>query len=506
MWESIINGITKVNDFLNNIVWGWPAIILILGAGIVLSIRTKFLQLRKFGDSWKTTIIPTIKSLGKKKEADKGAISISQFEAFSAAISGTVGTGNIVGVVTAIITGGPGAVFWMWVCAFFGMVTNYSENILGLYYRTKDKQGNFSGGSFYYIANGAKLKWLGYLAALFCMLAAIGMSGVQTNTIAGALSSSIGSLTPSVNENTLKLILGIVVAFFTGLIIIGGIKRIGKVTSMLVPLMSLLFMILSIIMILIHVDHLPQALGMIFKYAFQFKAAAGGIFGYTFMVIVRKGMARGVFSNEAGLGSSVIAHSASETREPVKQGLWGVFEVFFDTFIICTLTSLMFLTTMDVKAFTGEENGTLMALEMFSHNYGTFGTIAFSIILPLFAFTTIVAWSYYGEKATEFFFQWLGEKGRKIAVMIFKVLFILLIIFAAVTNTSLAWAISDTANGLMAIPNLIGLIILSGTVVKLTKNYYDRKNGKKIEPMLSAYPDMNEEFKKDIMEGSDEKR
>lgn len=504
MWDKIIEGITAANAFVNDIVWGWPVIILILGTGILLSARTGFLQLRKFGDSLSTTIIPTIKSIGKKKTPDAGANSVSQFEAFSAAISGTVGTGNIIGVVAAILTGGPGAVFWMWISAFFGMVTNYAENVLGLYFRKKDENGNFSGGAFYYIRYGLKWKWLAYVAAVFCVLAAIGMSGVQTNKISGTVSGALGRVFTFENETVVKLIIGGVVAVFAGLIIIGGIKRIGKVASMLVPVMSLIFMVLALVTIGINITAVPRAFGTIFGYAFNFRSAGAGIFAYAFAVTIKKGMARGVFSNEAGLGSSVIAHSASETREPVKQGLWGVFEVFFDTFVICTLTALMFLTTFDLDALTGAEGDTSMAMEMFSSNFGGFGVVCFSIILPLFAFTTIMAWSYYGEKATEFLFGGLKGRGTKIAVMVFKILYIVLIVASAVVESDLVWAISDTANGLMSIPNLICVVALSGLVAKITKNYYQRKKDPSIPPLLSAYPDLNAEFTNDISSGDKE--
>jgi AGCS family alanine or glycine:cation symporter len=493
--ESILNAIEKGNDWLNGIVWGWPMIILILGTGLLLTILTKVMQIRKLGESMSTTILPTLKSLGKKQGEDKTAKSISQFEAFSTAISGTVGTGNIIGVTSAILTGGPGAVFWMWVSAFFGMITNYSENVLGLYFRKKDKEGNFSGGAFYYISEGLGWKWLGYLGAAFCMLAAIGMSAVQTNKISGTLSSGFASLNPS----AVKLVVGIIVAIVAALVIIGGIKRIGKVASILVPFMSLLFIILSIIIIISHIGKLGPALGAIFKYAFNFKAVGGGIFGYTFGTVIKKGMARGVFSNEAGLGSSVIAHSASETREPVRQGLWGIFEVFFDTFIICTLTALSILSTYDLTTIGTDDSA--VALGAFSNNFGIFGTVCFCIILPLFAYTTILAWSYYGEKGTEFLFQGLGKKGQSAAVMTFKVIFVLLIVVSAVIHGDLAWAIADTFNGLMAIPNLIAVIALSGLVVKITKNYYDRKKGLNVKPMLSHYEKQNEDFIKDINTG-----
>ena len=496
MWGQFLESVEKINDILNGIVWGWPVIILILGTGILLTVRTKFLQITHFGESLNTTIIPALKSLFKKKDKDTRVKSVSQFEAFSTAISGTVGTGNIVGVVSAILTGGPGAVFWMWISAFFGMVTNYSENVLGLYFRKKDKDGNLSGGAFYYIAYGLKWRWLAYCAAVFCIFAAIGMSGVQTNKISGTLSQAFSGI---IDAEIANLIIGIIVAVIAAVIIIGGIQRIGKVTSMLVPFMSLLFIIMSLAAICMHITAVPKAFAMIFSKAFNFQAAGGGILGYTFAQVIKKGMARGVFSNEAGLGSSVIAHSASETREPVKQGLWGVFEVFFDTFIICTLTSLTFLTTFDLEKLTPDMNDTEMSMSLFSANFGTFGAIAFCVILPLFAFTTIIAWSYYGEKAVEFCFGKISDSKRRHIITGFKVVYVVLIAASAGIHSELIWAIDDTFNGLMAVPNLICLVALNGLVARITKNYLDRKKGKNIEPMLSAYPDMNEEFKQDIL-------
>lgn len=499
MWTSIIETIEKINNVLNGIVWGWPVIILILGTGLILSIKTNWLQITHFKESLNTTIIPTIKGLGKKKTAEQDSVqSISQFEAFATAISGTVGTGNIVGVVSAILTGGPGAVFWMWISAFFGMVTNYSENVLGLYFRKKDEDGNLSGGSFYYIAYGMKQKWLAYLAAIFCVFAAIGMSGVQTNKISGTLAEGLSGMGVSLSNEGLRFAIGCLVAIFTAVIVIGGIKRIGRTASLLVPFMSLLFIILSIIAIITHIDRLPGAVGLIFSKAFSFQAAGGGILGYSFSQVIKKGMARGVFSNEAGLGSSVIAHSASETREPVKQGLWGVFEVFFDTFVICTLTALMFLTTNDVAALSGEMEDSLMSMGMFTQNFGVFGTITFSVILPLFAFTTILAWSYYGEKAIDFCCDWMKKENRQKVVALFKIIYVVLIAASATIKSDLVWAIDDTFNGLMAVPNLICLIALQSLVGQITKNYFDRKKGIDVEPMLSAYPEVNEHFKKDI--------
>lgn len=526
MWQTIVNGITKANDFVNGLVWGWPMIILILGAGILLTIMTKFLQIRKFGTSVNETIVPTLKSMGKKKKTegkDKKENSVSPFEAFATAISGTVGTGNIVGVTSAIITGGPGAVVWMWISAFFGMVTNYSENVLGMYFRKKEKNGDFSGGPAYYLSEGMGRntkgkfgsflrgfgKTLGVMAAVFCTCAAIGMSGVQTNKMSSTIQNVVGSNSQTVNT-VVALIVGVLVAIVLALIILGGIKSIGRTTAFLIPFMSVIFIVMALIIICMNVSMVGTAFALIFKNMFSFQAAAGGVAGYMFAQIIQKGLARGVFSNEAGLGSSVIAHSASETREPVKQGLWGIFEVFFDTFIICTLTALVILVSFGSAEgqanvlYTGAAVDTQVSMMAFSNAFGTFGKIVYAVIIPLFAFTTILAWSYYGEKSIDFLFRKTGPKGRKIATTVFKVLYVLLVIVASVINGELAWAISDTFNGLMALPNLIGLVFMSGLVAKLTKNYFDRKKGKNVEPMLSAYPEQNDMFVRELKAYDDE--
>ncbi len=509
--DKILEVIAKVNGAINSVVWGWPMIILILGTGILLTVRTKALQVRKFGTSWGETIIPTVKSIGKKHEGKRKENTVSPFEAFSTAISGTVGTGNIIGVSSAIMTGGPGAVFWMWISAFFGMVTNYAENLLGMFFRKRDNLGGFAGGPMYYLSEGIGMnakgkkasvlktvgKILGVMAAVFCMLAAIGMSGAQTNKMSGTFQSVFTKADPKV----VGLIVGCAVAIVLALVILGGIKAIGKVASILVPFMSLLFILMALIIIFANITMLGTAFALIFSNIFSFKTALAGVGGYAFSQIIQKGLARGVFSNEAGLGSSVIAHSASANREPVKQGLWGVFEVFFDTFIICTLTALVILVSFgknEEVLYGGAFIDTQVSMMSFEEVFGGFGTAVYSTIIPLFAFTTILAWSYYGEKCVDFLFRKTGDTGRKIATTVFKVLYVLLVIVASVMDGELAWAISDTFNGLMALPNLIGLVIMSGLVVKITKNYFDRKKGKEVTPMLSAYPDQNEEFIADL--------
>ena len=540
MWQDFIEIVTEVNGKVNDFVWGPPMIIMLLGTGILLTIVTKFLQVRKFGTSVNETLGETFRSVGKKKNKRKEN-SISPFEAFATAISGTVGTGNIVGVTSAIMTGGPGAVFWMWVSAFFGMVTNYSENVLGMYFRKKDKDGEISGGPAYYLSEGIGRnvkggfgsflrgfgKVLGVLAAVFCTFAAIGMSGVQTTKMTQTVQAVF-----NMNEKQnmiIAIVVGIVVAVVLALIILFGIKGIGRTTALLVPFMSLIFILMSLIIICANITHLGDAIGLIFSNVFKIRSVAGGIGGYMasiiakkgFALIMQKGLARGIFSNEAGLGSSVIAHSASATREPVKQGLWGIFEVFFDTFIICTLTALVILVTFGnktdmegilyaVKAGTEADPelfyaDTQVSMMAFSKFFGWFGKIVYVIMLPLFAFTTILAWAYYGEKSVDFLFRKTGKKGRKISTIVFKVLYVVLVFVAALMvalglNGDLAWAISDTANGLMALPNLVGLIFMCVLVAKITKNYFDRKKGKDVAPMLSAYPEQNEEFVQELKE------
>ncbi len=468
-----------IYDVLNwidsNILWGIPMIILILLSGIFLTVRSKFFQVRKFGTSIKHTVGGTAKQMKSgKKTKDPNAI--SPFEAFSTAVSGTVGTGNIVGVTTAILSGGPGAVFWMWISAFFGMFTKFGEITLGLFYRKKDKSGEYLGGPMYYIERGTKQKWLAILFAVFTILAAIGMGSVQADTIQNTWNEAFHIPT---------WVTALVIVAISALVIIGGIKRIGKVTSLLVPFMIVIFFILAIILVCVNITAVPAAFASIFTSAFTTKSMLGGFMGYGIASAMRFGFARGIFSNEAGLGSASIAHSASDTKEPVEQGLWGIFEVFIDTFIVCTLTALVVLTS----GVTGTD-GSAVAMGAFSSVLGMVGTIAFSIILPLFAFSTILAWAIYGAKASQYLFK-NHNKGAKLT---FNIIYLTLIValglvtffFGDNLGSSFVWLISDMTNALMAIPNLIALIILSGQLVKIVKNYFDRKKGLNVEPLISA--------------------
>ena len=480
----------KIYDILNwidgKILWGVPMIVMILGSGIFLTIMLHFFQVRKFKFSIKQTLGNSIKQMKKNEKRSSDPNAISPFEAFSTAVSGTVGTGNIVGVTTAIISGGPGAVFWMWVSAFFGMVTKYCEITLGLFFRKKDEKGEYIGGPMYYIENGLgkNWKWLASLFAVFTMLAAIGMSSVQADTIQSTWNSAFKIPT---------MVTAGIIAFLTALVVLGGIKRIGKVTSMIVPFMAILFIVVALIIICVNITNIPAAFASIFSSAFSTKSMLGGFLGYGIMSAMRYGFARGIFSNEAGLGSSTIAHSNVAQKEPVKQGLWGIFEVFLDTFVICTLTALLILTSgLDGVGQKGSD----LAMQSFTNLLGPFGTIVFSIILPLFAFSTILAWAVYGSKACQYIFK--NTKCK----FIFNIIFILLIVGIAALTTfgksslgaDFVWLISDMTNALMAIPNLIALVALSTLTVKITKNYFDRKNGKDVEPMLSAYPELNKEL------------
>lgn len=465
----------------SNILWGIPMIVFIVASGIFLTIKSRFFQVNKFGYALKQTMGETVRQMGGK---NKKSGDVSPFEAFATAVSGTVGTGNIVGVTTAIISGGPGAVFWMWVSAFFGMITKFSEITLGLYFRKKDEKGEYIGGPMFYIEKGLKCKWLAILFAVFTILAAIGMSSVQANTI---------QTTWNATFNIPIWVTAIIIAILTGLVIIGGIKRISKVASLLVPFMVVLFIIVALVLVACNIAQIPAVFASIFTSAFTTKSMIGGFLGYGIMSAMRFGFARGVFSNEAGLGSSTIAHSTASEVEPVKQGLWGIFEIFVDTIIICTLTAIVVLS-----ANLGGTDGATVALNSFSSVGKIFGTICkylYSIILPLFAFTTILAWAVYGAKASQYIF------GKKF-VLPFNILYTVLIIGMALLTffagdnlgSDFVWLISDMTNALMAIPNIIALIALSGLTVKITKNYFARKKGEDVAPMLSAYDDVNNEL------------
>lgn len=458
--------IEKINGAVNSFAWGPIMLILLVGTGVYLSFRTGFIQVRRFGYIMKNTI----GSLFRNTEKDKSG-NLSPFQAVTTALAGTVGTGNIAGVTGAIFVGGPGAVFWMWVSAFFGMCTKYAEIALAVKYRETDDNGIYRGGPMYYIVNGLgpKWKWLATLFALLGGLACFGIGNIaQSTEIAGAMSSMFG-IKP--------LITGIALAAIAAIVIIGGVQRIGAVTSYLVPFMSIFYIIAGIVIIILRITDIPAALALIVKSAFSFKSVGGGVFGYAIMVAMRQGIARGVFSNEAGLGSAPIAHAASSTQEPCEQAMWGVFEVFVDTIVICTITALAVVlsgvldTPGGLDAYVSKGAAAAAAFNMILP--GNIGGTIIQISLVFFALSTIISWSYYGERCWGYL-----TNNNKTVNMIFKVVYVLMCIVGSIGSGTLMWDISDTLNGLMAIPNLIALLGLSGVVVNLTRDYFDKVDAK----------------------------
>lgn len=597
--DRIVEIITSVNSAVNGVVWGIPMLVLIISTGIYMTVRTGFFQITKIKHWANETFLAIFKKRSVTKTKEKKAI--SQFQALSTALAATIGTGNIAGVATAIAVGGPGAVFWMWLSAFFGMMTNYSENVLGIFYRKKNDHGEWSGGAMYYINEGLKdrkgfkhiAKPLAVLFSIFCVLASFGIGNMtQVNSISSAMKS---------NFNIPTVVTGIVLAVIAALVIVGGIKRIASVTEKLVPFMALFYIIGCLIIFFSNFHQIPYVFSSIFSNAFNFGAIAGGIGGYIIKRAVTMGFKRGVFSNEAGLGSSVMVHSASDVKEPVVQGMWGIFEVFFDTIIVCTLTSFVILSSpaesktfneamqsisteaqyfeihtasggdivnliddnvnalykvapadaaegtyteyaaktvygqdltvrllnadtaggesdftyanvMEIRGVQGknadgtfmtdengnpvitsveitEVNGVPLVTYAFSLRLGSFAGKVLAIAILLFAFSTVLGWSFYGTKALEYLF---GTK----ATIVYKVIFVLFVIVGCTMNLSLAWDIADTLNGLMAVPNLIGVLLLSATVVRITGNYIRRKIKKTSpdeKPMLSVYTDIQAE-------------
>ena len=597
--DRIVEIITSVNSAVNGVVWGIPMLVLIISTGIYMTVRTGFFQITKIKHWANETFLAIFKKRSVTKTKEKKAI--SQFQALSTALAATIGTGNIAGVATAIAVGGPGAVFWMWLSAFFGMMTNYSENVLGIFYRKKNDHGEWSGGAMYYINEGLKdrkgfrhiAKPLAVLFSIFCVLASFGIGNMtQVNSISSAMKS---------NFNIPTIVTGIALAVIAALVIVGGIKRIASVTEKLVPFMALFYIIGCLIIFFSNFHQIPYVFSSIFRNAFNFGAIAGGVGGYIIKRAVTMGFKRGVFSNEAGLGSSVMVHSASDVKEPVVQGMWGIFEVFFDTIIVCTLTSFVILSSpaesktfneamqsisteaqyfeihttsdgsvvnliddnvnalyktapanaaegtyteyaaktvygqdltvkllnadaasgesdftyanvMEIRGVQGKNaDGTLMTDEngnpvitsvkiaevngvplvtyAFSLRLGSLAGKILAVAILLFAFSTVLGWSFYGTKALEYLF---GTK----ATIVYKVIFVLFVIVGCTMNLSLAWDIADTLNGLMAVPNLIGVLLLSATVIRITGNYVRRKIRKTNPdetPMLSVYTDIQAE-------------
>ncbi len=493
--------VADVNNIVNGVVWGVPALALLAVVGVLMTVLTKVFQVTHFGHWMKKTIGAVFKD--KHITSHTEDKSISQFQSLCTALAATVGTGNIVGVAGAILVGGPGAVFWMWVMAFLGMMTNYSENVLGIFYRRRNSGGEWSGGAMYYLRDGLGAKKgckqigkvLAVLFSIFCFLASFGIGNMtQVNSISGNMEAVFGVPT---------WVTGLVIMILVGLVVVGGLKRIAAVTEKIVPFMVILYMIGTVAIFFINISHVGAVFSAIFKSAFAMKSAAGGIVGYGIKLAIEQGMKRGVFSNEAGLGSSVMVHSNSNTHEPVKQGMWGIFEVFADTIIVCTLTAFAVLSSGLINLETGKlvsetfvtQAGAEITLSkanlvsaVFNQQFGFIGSAFIAISIMLFAFSTVLGWSHYGTKACEYL---LGEKHT----IPYRILFVLLVFGGAVMGDNLAWDLADTFNGLMMIPNLIGVIALSGVVAKITRNYVERRiRGRKdVKPMLSAFPEIQAE-------------
>lgn len=452
----------KINSAVNSFVWGIPAMVCIIGVGLLLSIRTGFIQFRKFGYTFKVTL----GRIFHKKEAADG--SITPFQAVCTALAATVGTGNIAGVAGAIVIGGPGAVFWMWISALLGMCTKFSEVTLAVHFREKNKHGDWTGGPMYYIKNGLGPKWR-WMAVLFALLGVLTVFGTgnatQVNTITSAVNTALLSchVIDASSVSVSSLIIGIIIAVLVALILLGGIKRIGRVAEMLVPFMALLYIILALGVIFLNIDRVPGVFASIFEGAFSPASVTGGVVG-SFFLSMQKGVARGIFSNEAGLGTGSIAHATADTDHPVKQGFFGIFEVFADTIIICTMTALVILCS-GVPVNYGTDAGAELTINGFIATYGNWVSIFTAVALCCFAFSTILGWGLYGTRCIEFLFgTWINKP--------FMVVYSLVAIIGATADLGLLWSVAETFNGLMSIPNLIALFLLSGTVVKLVKDYF----------------------------------
>lgn len=458
----MLQTIEAINTAVNNFVWGVPAMICIIGVGLYLSLRTHFIQIRKFPYAIKTTI----GRMFRKKEASDGAM--TPFQAVCTALAATVGTGNIAGVAGAIAIGGPGAVFWMWISAFLGMCTKFSEVTLAVHFREKNEQGDLVGGPMYYIKNGLAKHWH-WLAVLFSAFGVLTVFGTgnatQANTITTAINSALLNyhIIDDSQTGAVSLVTGIVITVLVGLVLFGGVKRIGKVTEKLVPFMALLYILLALGVVFLNIRKVPAVFGMIFEGAFSPSAVTGGAVG-SFFLSMQKGVSRGIFSNEAGLGTGSIAHACADTQKPVKQGLFGIFEVFTDTIVICTLTALVILCS-GVPVVYGSAAGAELTISGFTSTYGSWVSVFTAVAMCCFAFSTIIGWGLYGARCIEFLFS------SKV-IRPFMLVYSLVAILGTTVDLGLLWSIAETFNGLMAIPNLIALFLLSGTVVKLVKEYF----------------------------------
>lgn len=434
-------------DVISGFVWGVPLIALLVGTGIWLTVRLGFLQFSKLYHALWLALI-------KRKEDGSHPGDITHFQALMTAMSATVGTGNIAGVATAIAIGGPGAIFWLWLTGLVGMATKYAEAVLAVKYRVQRADGSMGGGPMYYIEKGMKMKWLGVVFAVFAVIASFGIGNmVQSNSVADAMQSTFGVPT----EYT-----GLILMVITALVVIGGIKSIAKVTSVLVPFMIILYVVCSVAILVIFADKIPSSFALIFQHAFQPSAATGGFAGASVMLAMRMGIARGIFSNESGMGSAPIAAAAAQTKHPVTQALVSMTQTFIDTLIVCTMTGLVIIVT---GAWDSGLNGAQLTTFAFASGYSA-GPAIVAISLALFAYSTILGWCYYGERSLEYLF---GLKSIKY----YRYIFILFVGIGAISKLNVVWLLSDIFNGLMALPNLIALLVLTPVVVKETKDYFD---------------------------------
>lgn len=470
--QNFVEIISYVNGKVNDFIWGPIMLCAFLAVGLLFTIRTGVFQITHISYWLDVTFLQLFrkhdKGNGVLKTDDKHAI--SQFQSLCTALAATIGVGNISGVAVALALGGPGAIFWMWLSAFLGMMTNYAENTLGIKYRYKDEKGNWVGGAMIYIEKGLHCKWLAVIFSIFCVCASFGIGNIsQGNEIANGLNSSFGIP---------KTVTAVLIMAVAGLVIIGGLKRIASVTEKIVPFMAIAYILGALVVVFMNITNVPGAFASIFQNAFNIRSAGGGAAGFTIMFAMRRGISRGVFSNEAGLGSSVMVHSASDVKEPVVQGMWGIFEVFADTLIVCTMTALTILTSgvYDLakyeacaggKLAEGLKTGVALTSAAFESVFGKFGSSFLSIAVMLFAFSTILGWSYYGEKAVQYLF---GIK----AIPIYKIAFIAMIYVGCISSLDLVIDLSDTFNGCMALPNLIAVALLSPQVVAMTKEYIKR--------------------------------
>ncbi len=517
---GFLDSLAQINDKVNTFVWTTIGVWLLIATGVLMTALTKFFQVTHIGHWMKKTVGSMFDKKVTGHTGEKA--SISQFQALCTALAATVGVGNIAGVSAAILNGGPGAVFWMWIAAFFGMMTNYSENILGIYFRRKNHNGEWSGGAMYYLQDGlggyqgmkGVGKVLAILFAVFATLASFGIGNMgQVNKIVlnftsafdiRGLSSVVLYSSGDKDVTLYMLIVGIALMIMVGVVVIGGLQRIAVVAEKIIPVMVVMYVLGALVIILANIAHVGTAFTHIFGMAFTKQAAWGGATGVAVKTIITQGCKRGVFSNEAGLGSSVMVHSNSNVKEPVKQGLWGIFEVFADTIVVCTMTALVILTSGVVDLNTGvavSDNDATLVAEAFNTIFKAgnieYGRYFVAIAILLFAFTTILGWSHYGGKAVEYL---AGSKAPAV-VKVYKVVFVIMILSGALMTSSIAWDISDTFNGLMMIPNLIGVISLSPLVMRLTNNYVRRRlRGEDIEPVLSYDPQIQAENAKVIKE------